>query len=78
MGYANPIERYGIPRFKLEMAQELHANEFVEDDGRTARFLNHFGVSSVYLRDWPKNRGRYPEQIRVVRSLSEVASALTL
>jgi phosphoglycolate phosphatase-like HAD superfamily hydrolase len=69
---------FSIPRFKLEMAEKLNAHEFVEDDGRTARFLHRFGVANVFLREWPKNRGNYPEQIRVVRSLSEVASALTL
>ena len=67
---------FSIPRFKLEMAQKLNAQEFVEDDGRTARFLHHFGIANVFLRDWPRNRGDYPEQIRVVRSLGEVASAL--
>jgi hypothetical protein len=59
------------PVYKLQTARSLHASYFVEDDGRTARYLSSNGVST-FLVDWPRNRGIYPANVRVVRNLIEV------
>jgi len=67
---------FSSPRFKLEVIRELRVSEFVEDDGRTARFLAHHGIDPIFLVDWPRNRGSYPKQVRIISSLCEVAPLL--
>lgn len=63
-------------QFKLHMAQRLGVAEHVDDDGATAYYLARHGIT-VYLCDWPRNRGLpYPPGVRPVRDLGEVASRL--
>jgi hypothetical protein len=60
------------PIYKLQTAQKISAIGFVEDDGRTARYLSVNGINTVFLVDWPRNRGIYPPNVKVVRNLIEV------
>jgi len=66
---------YRTPHFKATKAAELGAREFVEDDGRTVRYLAGMGLN-VYMVDWPRNRSHYAENVTVVESLGDVATAL--
>ncbi len=51
--------------------------EHVDDDGSVAYYLANHGVR-VFLRRWPRNRGLpYPDGVVVVKSLMEVAEALS-
>ncbi len=62
--------------FKLYTTQRLGVAEHVDDDGATAYYLARHGLT-VYLCDWPRNRGLpYPPSVRVVPDLGAVASLL--
>ena len=64
-------------QFKLYTLRRLGATEHVDDDGATAYYLAFHGGVTVYLCDWPRNRGLpYPASVRVVRGLAGVAGAL--
>lgn len=65
------------PYFKTWTLQRLGIPEHVDDDGATAHYLaSHAGIT-VYLCDWPRNRGLpYPERVHVVPDLAAVASKL--
>lgn len=66
------------PRFKLAVLANLGIAEHVDDDGATAYYLAMQGRVRVYLCDWPRNRGLpYPDEVRRVASLHEVARLLT-
>ena len=65
------------PDFKWHMCSELGIEEFVDDDGRVADHLSRKGLSRVFLRDWPRNRGYdYGENVTRVTGLTEVARHL--
>ena len=65
------------PDFKWHMCSELGIEEFVDDDGRVADHLSRKGLSRVFLRDWPRNRGyQYRENVIRVTGLMEVARHL--
>ena len=65
------------PEFKLHMCSELGIEEFVDDDGRVADHLSRKGLSRVFLRDWPRNRGyKYGDNVTRVTGLTEVARHL--
>ena len=65
------------PDFKWHMCSELGIEEFVDDDGRVADHLSRKGLSRVFLRDWPRNRGyQYRENVIQVTGLMEVARHL--
>ncbi|MEX2228037.1 MAG: hypothetical protein WEB13_00215 [Dehalococcoidia bacterium] len=65
------------PHFKLHAVAELGAAEHVDDDPRTAQLLAQQSAASVYLRDWPKNRGLpYDAGIARVHDLAELAARL--
>ena len=67
------------PDFKWLMCFRLGIREFVDDDGRVADHLSRKGLDTVFLRDWPKNRGYdYLPNVTRVQSLSEVADTLAL
>jgi FMN phosphatase YigB (HAD superfamily) len=87
------LERYGLApyvsavylndaylpsaQYKLHTLQGLGASEHVDDDGATAYYLARHGGITVYLCDWPRNRGLpYPGTVQVVRNLSEVVRYL--
>ncbi len=60
-------------QFKLWVLQRQGVHEHVDDDGGTAAYLARHGVT-VYLCDWPRNRGLpYPPGVERVRDLREVA-----
>jgi hypothetical protein len=64
-------------QFKLWTLQRLSIAEHVDDDGATAYYLASRGAVTVYLCDWPRNRGLpYPKQVRPVGNLLEVAHRL--
>lgn len=66
------------PHFKLHAIQELGAAEHVDDDPRTVELLARRSSVTVYLRDWPKNRGLlYDAGIARIHDLAELASRLT-
>ena len=65
------------PDFKWHMCSELGIEEFVDDDGRVADHLSRKGLSRVFLRDWPRNRGyQYGDNVTRVTGLTEVARHL--
>lgn len=65
------------PDFKLHICSQLGIEEFVDDDGRVADLLSRKGLKTVFLRDWPGNRGYdYLPNVTRVRDLAEVASLL--
>jgi hypothetical protein len=64
-------------QFKLYAIRRLGAREHVDDDGATAYDLARHGDVTVYLCDWPRNRGLpYPAGVQVVRGLGEVPRRL--
>lgn len=66
------------PEFKWLMCSRLGIEEFVDDDGRVADLLSRRGLKTVFLRDWPRNRGYdYLPNVTRVRNLDEVASLLS-
>jgi hypothetical protein len=65
-----------VARHKLETSRRLGIEEFVEDDGRTVRYLADHGLNRVFLVDWPRNRGSYPPSVQVVAGLADVARAI--
>ena len=65
------------PDFKWRMCSELGIDEFVDDDGRVADLLSRKGLKTVFLRDWPRNRGYdYLPNVTRVGNLGEVARLL--
>jgi hypothetical protein len=64
-------------QYKLYTLRRLGATEHVDDDGATAYYLASHGGVTVYLCDWPRNRGLpYPASVKVVRGLGGVADRL--
>ena len=62
------------PHHKLEQVRRLGAVEHIDDDARTAQLLAEEAGSTVYLRDWPRNRGVHlHERVRRVPNLGAVA-----
>lgn len=87
------LERHGLARyiaaihlndrplhsaqFKLWLLRDRGIPEHVDDDGATAFYLASRGVRTVYLCDWPRNRGLpYPTGVRRVRGLADVAALI--
>lgn len=71
--------RLPSPDFKWHMCSRLGIEEFVDDDGRVADHLARKGLKTVFLRDWPRNRGYdYPPNVTRIQDLSEVADILAL
>lgn len=65
------------PDFKWRMCSELGIDEFVDDDGRVADLLSQNGLSRVFLRDWPRNRGYdYPDNVIRVNSIPDIVHHL--
>ena len=65
------------PDFKLHMCSQFDIKEFVDDDGRVADLLSRKGLKTVFLRDWPRNRGyQYLSNVTRVSNLGEVARLL--
>jgi hypothetical protein len=65
------------PQFKLWLLRDRGIAEHVDDDGATAFYLASRGIATVYLCDWPRNRGLpYPAGVRRVRGLPDVAALL--
>lgn len=65
------------PHHKQEWVRRLDAREHIDDDGRTAQLLAAEAGLTVYLRDWPRNRGpRYSPAVRRVADLAEVAALI--
>ena len=65
------------PDFKWHMCSRLGIKEFVDDDGRVADHLSRKGLQTVFLRDWPRNRGyHYLPNVTRVKGLDEVATFL--
>ncbi len=66
------------PDFKWHMCSRLGIKEFIDDDGRVADHLSRKGLKSVFLRDWPRNRGYvYLPNVTRVQNLTEVARLLS-
>jgi phosphoglycolate phosphatase-like HAD superfamily hydrolase len=65
------------PHFKLEQVEELRSPAHVDDDPRTAQLIADRTGITVYLRDWPQNRGLSlaPNVVRV-SDLGELAARL--
>jgi uncharacterized HAD superfamily protein len=62
---------------KLESIERLGVREHVDDDGRTAQLLAVRAGVTVYLRDWPRNRGAaYANGVVRVTDLAEVAARI--
>jgi uncharacterized HAD superfamily protein len=62
---------------KLEWIERLEAREHVDDDGRTAQLLAERTAATVYLRDWPRNRGApYANGVVRVADLGTVAARI--
>ena len=65
------------PDFKWHTCSRLGIEEFVDDDGRVADLLSRKGLKTVFLRDWPRNRGYdYLPNVTRVKGLAEVATIL--
>ena len=65
------------PDFKWQVCSQLGIKEFVDDDGRVADLLSRKGLDTVFLRDWPRNRGYdYLPNVTRVQGLTDVASIL--
>lgn len=64
------------PQFKLHTLQRLGISAHIEDDGTTAHYLATNGLT-VYLCDWPGNRGlTYPPNVRPVANVARVPALL--
>lgn len=65
------------PYFKTWTLQRLGIEEHVEDDGATAHYMASHCSITVYLCDWPRNRGLpYPAGVHVVPDLAGAVSKL--
>jgi len=64
------------PQFKLATLRRRDIFQHIDDDGATVRYLAADGRARIYLRDWPLNRGEYPANVTVVRSLGDLAETL--
>jgi hypothetical protein len=66
-------------QFKLHRVRELAATAHVDDDGATTYYLARHEIRTVFLRDWPRNRGLpYPPNVIAIRSLLELPAMLAL
>ena len=66
----------GLPNaaFKLAIARERNILHHVDDDGRVAYFLTKDEPRTVFLIDWPQNKGLpYPKHVVRVSNLVEAA-----
>ncbi len=65
------------PHFKLRKVEELDAAEHIDDDGPTAQLLAERSNVTVYVRDWPRNRGLpYAARVTRVMNLGELSQRL--
>jgi hypothetical protein len=64
-------------QFKLWTLEQHGIHEHVDDDGGTAYYLASRSHATVYLCDWPRNRGLpYPPNVQPIRDLAELAHRL--
>lgn len=64
-------------QFKLWTLNREQASEHADDDGATAWYLATHGRLTVYLCDWPRNRGLpYPPSVQPVADLAATAARL--
>ncbi len=67
----------GGAQYKLWTAQRRGIAWHVDDDGSVVEYLARNGLGTVFLRDWPRNRGLpYPPNVVVIHRLSEIARHL--
>ena len=65
------------PHHKLEQVERIGAVEHVDDDARTAQLLAERSDVTVYLRDWPRNRGvALDERVRRFADLEALATLI--
>lgn len=66
------------PHYKLDVLQRLGIKEHIDDDGATADYLARHGGITVYLCDWPRNRGLvYPGTVQPVPDIVHVVRLLS-